>query len=52
LLNVVAEVLDVSRPDRNLALDLIDLISLVASSVAALLTGAVFLDLFLRRTKQ
>ncbi len=49
LLNAGAEVLDIASPGQNLALDLV---SLIASAVAALLTGAVFLDLFLRRTKQ
>jgi hypothetical protein len=49
LLNVAAETLDILRPGQNLALDLL---SLTSSAVAAFLTGAVFLDLFLRRTKQ
>lgn len=49
LLNVAAEALDISRPGQSVPLDLL---SLIASAVAALLTGAVFLDLFLRRTKQ
>ncbi len=48
LLNASAEGLDISSPGQNMA---VDLVSLIASIVAALLTSAVFLDLYLRRTK-
>jgi hypothetical protein len=49
LLNVGAELLDISTAGgQNLA---VDLVLLVASSVTALLTATVFLDLLLRRTK-
>ncbi len=48
LLNAAAEALDISSPGQNFA---VDLVSLIASSLTALLTATVFLDLFLRRTK-
>jgi hypothetical protein len=48
LLNAGSELLDILSPGHNLALDLV---SLIASSVTALLTATVFLDLFLRRRK-
>ncbi len=49
LLNAGAELLDISSSGgRNLA---IDLVSLIASIITALLTATVFLDLTLRRMK-
>lgn len=48
LLDVVTDVLDILNPSRNFA---IDVISLVASAIAAVLTMAVFLDLHFRRAR-
>lgn len=49
LLNAGAEVLDISKSrGQNLA---VDLVSLIASTITALLTATVFLDLSLRRMK-
>jgi hypothetical protein len=45
LLNVLAETLDLVQPGDNPA---VDWISMLASGVAALLTGLVFLDLHVR----
>jgi hypothetical protein len=48
LLDVVTDVLDILRPTANF---LVDVVSLVASGIAAVLTMAVFLDLHLRRAR-
>jgi hypothetical protein len=48
LINVGAEILDILDPGKNLA---IDLISLVASGLAALVSAAILIDLHLRHAK-
>lgn len=50
ILNAGSEVLDIlNSGGMNLV---VDLVSLIASSITALLTATVFLDLSLRRTKR
>jgi hypothetical protein len=48
LLDVTAEILDILDPGENLA---IDLVSLITSSVAAVLAFAVLIDLHIRRPR-
>jgi hypothetical protein len=47
-MDAVADTLDILRPGKNFTLDVL---SLVASALAALLTATLFLDLLLRRTR-
>jgi hypothetical protein len=48
LLDVVTDVSDLLNPTSNFAMDVL---SLIASAIAAVLTTAVFLDLHFRRAK-
>ncbi len=48
LLDAVVDVIDIIRPGESFTLDLI---SVMSSIIAAVMTGLVFLDLHLRRAK-